>query len=897
MSEDRPNPDQLLSHLQAQEPNAPRGRLKVFLGMCAGVGKTYAMLLEAHEKMRSGMDVVAGYVETHRRVETQALLKDLEQLPRLEISYRGVQLQEFNLDAALLRKPRLILVDELAHTNAEGSRHSKRWQDVVELLEAGIDVVTTLNVQHIESLNDVIAKITGIIIRETVPDSIIERADEIELVDLPPDDLLQRLKEGKVYLPQQVERAVDHFFKRESLVALRELALRTTAQQVNRQVQMERAVSGTTKTWPTDERLLVCVGPSPLSARVIRTARRMASAMQATWLAVAVESPTLTGPPLDHLRRNLRLAERLGAQVHTLVGEQVADEIVAFAKSNNITKIMIGKPAGPIWREWLRGSVIETVIRNSGDIDVLVVKGEAEGNGSPDAPINLKISTPPYLWVLLVLGVCTAIAKLMSPFFSPVNLTMIYMAGVVFASIRLGIGPAIMASVLSPLLFNFFFTEPYHSFVVRDTQYIFTLIVMLVIGLIISGLTQRVQRQTQALRSRYLRTISLYFMSRQLAGAADRDTLIKISTRHVGDVFQCETVIFEAEPNSQLEPRHAAPSSFAHIPSEQATAHWVFEHQQWAGCHTDTLRSAQALYIPLTTSARKLGVVALRPRQATFTLDPEQRHLLESFIAQLAIALERTLLVQEAQKAQVQAESEQLRSALLSCVSHDLRTPLASITGAASTLLESPQPISEQTRNELLRSISEEGARLNHLVGKLLDMTRLESGSLVLQQDWYPLDEIVGSALERLRDITSHHRIQIELPPDLPLLFVDGVLLGEVFINLLENGVKYTPPGSTITIRSEMLAGMIRIVVEDDGPGLQPGTEEAIFHRFVRAPADHSPTGTGLGLAICKAIVRLHGGQIGAENRPAGGARFWLTLPQRSQPDFMATLDHAEALR
>jgi two-component system sensor histidine kinase KdpD len=890
----RPDPDALLARLRVAQPDARRGRLKLFFGMCAGVGKTYGMLVEAQEKRRAGVDVVVGYVETHARAETDALLADLECLPSKWVEYRGIRLREFDLDAALARKPALILVDELAHTNAEGLRHAKRWQDVSELLDAGIDVATTINVQHVESLNDVVAQIVGITVRETVPDSIVERADEIELVDLPPDDLLQRLREGKVYVPAQAREAAERFFRRENLVALRELALRQTAARVGAQARVERAGRGDTRPWVTTERILVCVGPSPLSARVVRTARRMAAAAQADWVAVNVELPNQGEAARAQMRRNLKLAERLGAETTVLSGEHFADEILAFAQQRNVTKIVIGKPARSRWRDWLHRSPVDELIRRSGEIDVHVVKGEGE-ESAPAAPgPPRKIKWTAYAIALGIMGLCTAVAFPLSAHFSPENLAMIFLAGVVFVATRYGRGPSILAALLGPLLFNFLFTAPYYTLAIADPQYIVTFVVLLVVALLISTLTQRIRRQSEAARARYLRTAALYFLSRQLAAAADGQSLARGVVRHISDVFQGDAVVLLPSGSSLLLVAGQSGDFDAQAANERAAAEWVYQNQKWAGWSTDTLPATQAIYLPLVTSGASLGVLGLRPHRPEQPLEPDQRHMLETFATQLAIALERTAFAAQAAAARSAAETEQVRSALLSTVSHDLRTPLAAIAGAASTLRDDAGGLDARTRRELLQSISEESSRMNHLVGKLLEMTRLQAPGFVLTREWFPLEELVGAALTRMEAALHSHLVETDLPADLPLVYVDGVLMQELLMNLLENAGRYSPAGSTIRITARNLTDGVRVEVLDEGPGLKPGTEEAIFEKFFRDRPRSERTGTGLGLAICRAISQLHSGRIGAHNRPEGGACFWFTLPPGTgQPPSLTALDSA----
>lgn len=877
-SHSRPDPDALLSKVLSETAQPRRGRLKIFFGMSAGVGKTYAMLQEAQARRRAGVDVVAGYIETHRRPETDALKQGLEELPPRWVEHRGVRLREFNLDAALARKPGLLLVDELAHTNADGSRHQKRYQDVVELLDAGIDVSTTINVQHIESLNDVVAKITGIAVKETVPDSIIERADEIELIDLPPDDLLQRLHDGKVYVADQARQAVERFFRRENLVALRELALRETAARVGQQVRVERAGRGETRPWPTSERILVCVGPSPLSARVIRIARRMAAAAQAEWIAVSVEAPGQSELATAQVRRNLKLAERLGAEPTVLSGENVVEEILAYAVRYNVTKIVVGKPSLPRWREWLRGSIVDELIRRSGEIDVHVVKGEPEDVVRARPRVRRHADWREYAGTAAVMALCTVLAAIAFPYFSAVNLTMIYLAGVVFVATRYPAGPSAVASVLAALLFNLCFTPPYYTFTIEDGQLFVAFIALLATALVISGLAQRVRRHNEAARTRYVRTAALYFMSRQLAAATGAQSLARVTAKHVADVFQGDSVVLVPNAEGRLHAVAQSGAFSAEPTNERAAAQWVFQHKKWAGWSTDTLPASQAIYLPLVTSGKALGVLAFRPRDAESPLEPDQRHMLETFATQLAIALERAALASQAEAARREADAEQVRSALLSCVSHDLRTPLAAIEGSAATLVDAAQ-LSEPTRRELAQSIAEEAGRLNQLVGKLLDMTRLESAGFRLQKDWYPVDELVGAALTRQAAVMKNHHVVTVIPDDLPLLHVDGPLVEEVISNLLENAARYTPRGSTVTIRAAQVEVGVRVEVVDEGPGLPPGAEREIFRRFVRHRPPGDRQGTGLGLAICDTVVRLHGGQIGAENRTEGGARFWFTLP------------------
>lgn len=883
--EQRPDPDELLARVQAEEAQQARGKLKIFFGAAAGVGKTYAMLEAARRQRDEGVDVVVGCVETHGRAETEALLEGLEILPRRTVRYRGTTLHEFDLDAALARRPTLILVDELAHTNAPDSRHTRRWQDVFELLAAGIDVYTTVNVQHLESLNDVVAQITEVVVRETVPDRILEQADEVELVDLTPGDLLQRLKEGKVYIPQQAEWAAHNFFRKGNLIALRELALRSTAERVDAQMQTYKRDHAITQTWPARERLLVCVSPSPLSARLVRAACRMATGLHAEWLAVYVETPArLRDADRERVVQTLCLAEQLGAETVTLTGHNVSEEIVTYARSRNVNKIVIGKPTYPRWKEVVFGSIVDELVRRSGDIDVYVMTGDRD-DSHPAAPTGVERASQwsAYGWGLLAVSICTALAWLMFPLFDLANLTMVYLLGIVVIATRGGRGPSILASILSVAALNFCFVEPRFTLLVSDPQFLITFGVMLVVALIISTLTVRVRQQAEAARQRERRTAALYALTREFASKRGLQNLPRAAVRHIGEVFESQAVVLLPDVSGRVFLQTGDQELFGLEASEQGVAQWVYDHNQMAGLGTDTLPGSKALYLPLIASQKTVGVLGVRPAQPQRMLDPEQLHLLETFASQTALAIERALLAEEAQQARVQIETERLRNSLLSSVSHDLRTPLATITGATSSLLEDEAAINASTRRDLIQAVYEEANRLNRLVSNLLDMTRLESGAVQVTKEWQPLEEVVGAALTRLDRRLREHLVITCLPPDLPLVPIDGVMVEQVFINLLENVVKYTPPGSPIDISAQWDGEYVLVEVADRGPGLHPGDEQHIFDKFYRVRQVMND-GVGLGLAICRGIIEAHGGRIWAENRPGGGAVFAFTLPLNGKP-------------
>lgn len=892
MESERPNPDALLAQLRAEEQHPPRGRLKIFFGYAAGVGKTYAMLEAARHARAAGREVVVGYVEPHGRSETEALLAGLEVLPTRSVEYAGVGLREFDVDAALARRPDLVLVDELAHTNAAGCRHAKRWQDVAELLGAGINVWTTLNVQHIESLNTVIGQITGVTVRETVPDRVFDLADELELADLPPDDLLGRLRAGKVYRPEQAERAVQNFFQKANLVALRELSLRQAAERVHTEVESARRRSAANRPWATADRLLVCVGPSPTTARVIRTAKRVAAALDAPWLAVSIEQPGTVDNPAaaQQIADHLRLAERLGAETVTLTGTGVAGTILDYARTRNVTKIFVGKTRTPRWRRWLRTGVVEELLDGSGDIDVYLIQGSDEGRVPPPAPRSQpRVAWPGYL---AATGVVAA-GSLLAAWFARLrvaeaNVVMVFLAATAWVAFRYGRGPAVWASLASVLAFDVFFVQPVYSLTVNDTQYLFTFAVMLVIGLLIGTLTARLRTQLELGRQRERRTLALHRLGKQLSSLAGDVFLVGATGQHLREMTGGEVAIYLAPPGADAKtPPDVAfghDSAVARHPVSGPAAHWVMTHDQIAGRGTDTLPNAIALFVPLTGSQSTFGAIAVRVEAIDRLLQPDQRQWLENCASQLALALERDRMAVSAADARLQAEAERIRSTLLSGVSHDLKTPLAAIAGASSTLLQL-EPTAAGTRRELLDTIAEEAARLNGLLENILQIARLDSGAVSPNRQWHVLEDIVGSALRRAKPLLGRHRVEVRLPDEMSLLFVDGLLLEQVFANLLENAARYTPAGSHVLVSAAVQDREWVVTVADDGPGLPPGSEEVIFDRFYRGPTGpDAGRGSGLGLAICRAIVRLHGGTIRAANRPEGGAAFTIRLPRTEPP-------------
>jgi len=894
MAEHRPDPDQLLARVQRDEREEKRGRLRIFFGACAGVGKTYAMLSAAREQKAEGVDVVIGLVETHGRKETAALLEGLEILPRRSIPYRGVELQEFDLDAALARKPPLIVVDELAHTNVPGSRHAKRWQDIDELLDAGIEVLTAMNVQHLESLNDVVGKITGIRVWETVPDRVFDEAHEIELVDLPPDELIERLNEGKVYMPEAAGTAVRNFFRKGNLIALRELALRRTADRVDRQMREYRADHAIEVPWAVTERIVVGVGPGANAERLLRTAARMAARMQADWTAVYVETPRLqrlAAAERDRILRNLRLAEQLGATSITLGGGDAGDELLAYARASNATRVVVGRQRRGGVSEWFRLSAADRIIAAASDLEVVVVGADVEDTAAPAKALlarsrehlgvreRRKRRWLGYVSAAVGIGIATGVATLMAPFFEAVNQVMVYLLAVALIATRFGRGPSVLASVLAVVSFDFFFVPPRLSFAVSDTEYLVTFAVMLAVGLIISTLVADIRTRARIAGYREQRTGALYEMSRELARADSAQDMLRTAVGHLWRVFEAQAVVLLPDAEGRIRAPAGTSTSASLHGADLSVAQWVFDHDEPAGLGTDTLPAAPAHYLPLSGSAGRIGVLALLPANPRRLFVPEQVRLLETFASQIALALERAQLGAAAHASELANESERLRNALLSSISHDLRTPLASIAGASSSLLERGGQFSDADRNELLRAINEEAQRMAGLIDNVLDMARIQAGAASLNLQWHPLEELIGATLERLQRRLATHRVVVHLPDDLPVLHVDGVLIGQVLGNLLDNAVKYAPAGTQISISAEAGADQIIVSVADEGPGLPPGEEKRVFEKFHRAVPEGTQSGVGLGLSIAKAILQAHGGTIEAENLPAGGAVFRFGLP------------------
>ncbi|WP_414474631.1 DUF4118 domain-containing protein [Microvirga sp. M2] len=887
--EQRPSPEALLEAARREEGR--RGRLKVFLGAAPGVGKTYEMLVTAQARRSEGMDVVVGVVETHGRKETKALLEGLEVIPRRRIPYMGHELEEMDLDAILARKPQLVLVDELAHTNAPGTRHPKRYLDVEELLSAGIDVYTTVNIQHLESLNDVVAQITRIRVRETVPDSIIDRADDIEVIDLTPDDLIRRLKEGKVYVPETAAKALDHYFSSGNLTALRELALRRTAQRVDEQLLTHMKAHAIPGPWAAGERVLVCISEDPQCAGLVRYTKRLADRLHAHWTALYIESrrsAQLSEEERDRIADTLRLAERLDGEAMTVPGgvHGIADDVIAFARENNITQIVIGKSARSRWFEILHGSVVHELVRWSGDISVHVISGSDVAQDRIDRKTvrTEKTSRPfepvPYGVTLLTVGAALGIGKLIEPFVGAQNVDLVFMTAVVAVAVRLGLWPSLLAVVVSALSYNFFFLPPLYTLTIGDPANVAALVFFAVVAVLVSNLAARVRAQAVTAQARARTTEALYAFSRKLAGAGALDDVLWATSYQIALMLKLRVVLLLPE-KGVLTVLSGYPPEDTLDEADLAAAKWAFESSRPAGRGADSLPGAKRLFLPMRTGRGTIGVIGLDSDKPGALLTPDQRRLFDALSDHAALAIERVLLVEDLDRAKLAAETDRLRQALLTSISHDLKTPLAAIFGSAGTLRDFSNALGDEAKGELLATIMDESERLNRFIANLLDMTRLEAGAVRPNLALHDVGEIVGTALQRAGKVLAQHRVEAEIAADLPMLRLDAILFEQVLFNLLDNAAKYAPEGTTVVLRAWRNRDTIRLQILDEGLGIAPNDVERIFDKFYRAQkGDQVRAGTGLGLAISRGFVEAMGGTITAGNRADhSGAVFTISLP------------------
>ena len=886
----RPDPDQLLDQLREQAERASQGKLRIYLGASAGVGKTYAMLSAAQRERKAGCDVLVGVIETHGRSETAELLAGLEQLPLRQVPYRGRTLQEFDLDAALLRKPAVLLVDELAHSNVNGSRHPKRWQDVQELLEAGINVWSAINVQHLESLNGTVGAITGIRINETVPDTLLDAADEVILVDVTPDELIARLKAGKVYLPQQAERAAQNFFRKGNLIALREIALRRTAEHVEDDVRSYRIEKSIAPVWNTEGAILACIGAREGAEQTVRTASRLAGQLNVRWHAAYVETPQLQrleAQQRDRILAVIKLAEELGAATAVLAGSDAAVELVAQAQQLNCAMLIVGRPELPVWAVMGGGlTMTRRLARLAPTLDIVEV-GRAESarrlapavqRGDEKDAASWQASLPHYAWAVASSVVITVLATPLLGFFDLANIVMLFLLGTVLVALKLGRGPAALAAFLNVAAFDFFFVPPRLSFAVSDVQYLMTFAVMLIVGLLTGQLTAGLRFQARISSSRERRAQSLFELTRELSAALLHSQVADLGESAVQRNFGGQALVLTTNARDQLVLPGQAPPGF-----DASVADWSFRNAQPAGLATSTLSAQTWHYVPLRAPMRVRGVLALQPAQPRWLLIPEQLQQLQTLARQIAIALERVHYVDIAQQAVVEMESERLRNTLLAAISHDVRTPLTALIGLAESLQISQPPLGP-LQTELAQAMTQQARQLGALVTNLLDMARLQNGGVNLRSEWQSVEEAVGSAIRAAHALNSQV-VQTDVPSDLPLVEFDAVLMERVLVNLLENAANYGRPPVEVSARAT--PGSLVMTVRDHGPGLPValnGREAELFEKFTRGQAESATPGVGLGLAICKAIVDAHRGQIVASNAEGGGAQFTVTLPRRPPP-------------
>ena len=897
------NPVRPPAYKPGEQDTAPdnRGKLHIFLGYAEGVGKTYAMLEAAQLRRSAGIDVVVGIVDTHGRREIDNLLGDLEIVPLQQIDGDGSVSGEIDIDVILSRRPRIVLIDDLAHSNAPGSRHTRRYQDVLDLLNNDIDVYTTINVNQLESLKDVIVRITGAAVSESVPDYILDEAYEVVLIDLPVDELIMRLEMGKVSFPPGEEAAWRKLFRPGNLNALREMALRRAAERVDvemRAYMQQHAILGP---WPAAERLLVCVSPSPLSERLVRSTRRLSRWLRADWIAVYVEAPghtRLSAADHDRVARTLRLAEDLGAEVVRLSGRSVAETVVDYAISRNVTKIVAGKPLRRRWQDLLHGSIVDQILQESQDLDLYVISGRSEAARASKE--SQKTSASPaarpaadwraYLLSAGLVGLATLAGLPLRPYINPTNLVMLYIIAVMVAAIWLGLYPAIAASLISVFVFDLFFVPPYYTMAIADAQYLLTFAGLLAVTLVISALAARAREQEVAARSREEQTVALYELSQKLAPGAEISEIAQTAVQQVQKTLGRAAALFFVTSHSTNDNRKDPPALLAATPGlrveedARTVADWVFRYGQPAGRYTDTLTSAKGYYLPLQTSGRTIGVLSIEFTAEDRTFTTDQQRFLASFASQVALAIERALLAETARQARLLEETEKLQTALLNSISHDLRTPLASITGALSSLIEDAALLSETARAELLLTAWEEAIRLNRLVGNLLNMTRLQSGAMKIVCRPNDVEDLVGAALAQMPRRLTGRVVQSTIPLDLPPVEIDLALAVQVLVNLVDNALKFAPADKPIEIEAYEEGLWVIVAVKDRGPGLPEGDSQHLFNKFFRgpdvlAPRGSSVDGTGLGLSIAKGIVEAHGGRIWAENRPGGGALFLLSLP------------------
>ncbi len=882
----RPDPDELLNRLRKEEEKQHKGKLKIFFGMCAGVGKTYEMLRSAHEALDKGVDVVVGYVEAHKRPETLALLNGLPLVPRKKISYRGADFEELDIDALLARKPRLVLVDELAHTNIPGSRHVKRYQDVLELLDNGIDVYTTVNVQHLDSRANTVAQITHSVVRETVPDSVFDAADEVEVIDIAPDELLKRLAEGKVYTAERSHQAIDNFFRKGNLIALREMSLRLTAERVDRQVRDYMESEHIRGPWKSGQRIVVGIKATESSANLIRWTRRMAYAMHASWIVVFVESSlrSLVEADKERLQHNFKLAGDLGAEIATTTDDDVAGALIRIAHQQKATQILVGKGRH---RRWWRAGVVDQLISRSGDLDVYVVGGDPEikSESGPRLP-ELHSGWTPYALAALIIGLVSLISFPVSPYIGYRTVSFVILLTVSLLPLRFGPGPVLLAAAIGALMWNFLFIPPVFTFSIGHIEDTLMFGMYFIIAIVTGVLSARVRARERAVRLREERATALYTLTSQLSAATSQDGVIQAAVSNIRRYFEADVAVFLSDPDGDFSSKAHPASTFILSPKELSVVAWVYWNEKKAGKFTDTLPFAEATYFPMSGPRYPLGVVGVKLRQKqSFNFDQET--LLQNFLSQISSSIEREFLNELSKTSLVLAESERLYKTLFDSVSHELRTPITAIINATDNLERSGEGASHDFSHEIKIAAS----RLNRLVENLLDMTRLQSGMMTTKPDWVDVRDLIQWTIKEIQDELTTHQVVLEMDPEMPLIKIDFGLIQQAIVNLVRNAVQYTPERTTVTIKAAVASDECIVEVADNGPGVSPSTLKHLFDKFYRVPGTKAG-GTGLGLSIAKGFVEAHQGTLTAESREGGGLKFTIRLPAevtvRNSPESVA---------
>ena len=886
-NDNRLDPDELLRALNKTSPTTKTGRLSIFFGMAAGSGKTYAMLEAAQARLKEGIDVVIGLVETHRREETEVLLAGLPTIPRKQLTYRDTNLEELDIDAVLTRKPTLVLIDELAHTNVPGSRHEKRWQDVIEILDAGIDVYTTLNVQHLESRKESVENITGITIRETVPDSLLERAAQIELIDITPSDLLKRLKEGKIYLGDMAERAIDGFFKEDHLTALREIALRLTAEKVESDLQTLLALRGRVTGWRSTERLMVAISHSPTSQSLIRAARRIAFSLDAPWIAVYVDAGrSLSDSDKTQLAKNIELVRELGGEIVPTADTDIASALQRLARQRNITQIIFGRPV----RHWFRdifagGTPLDKLVRNSGDFDVLVLRKE-----KAPAPVSKRPKSYlpesgllSYWYILWVIAAIALLNSILDPVLGYRAVGFIFLLSILLISLFVSLGPILFAALLSTFIWDYFFIPPVGRFTIRAPEDYMMMMAYLVAAVVTGVFTHRIRRREKMLRRREERTEILYEIVKAIAGSNSRESFIGTVVNRTGTILKADCAVLLADTFGNLVPANTPGRRWIPNDRDMAVAKYSLANNCPAGWSTDSLPSAESLFLPLTGGISTVGVFVFRPLSKTRLL-PEDSSFLNTIVRQLALGIERENLNEKSRLSLQLSESERLHQTILDSISHEIRTPLTAIIGAASALQDKKISADIDAQRELTDDLLEGSDRLNQVIENLLDSSRLSSGMLKLKQEWCDIKDLFSISIEKQAKILASYNLETDLEDKLPLIYIDFHLMEQVLSNLIRNAAAVTPKGMKIIVMAKESPKSIELSVGDSGPGIPSDAAHKVFERFYRIPGTPSG-GLGLGLWLAKNIIELHGGEISVRNGTDKGAIFTIALPKTTQPD------------